>query len=293
MAKHLAGFGSLVLTAEVESQLTTISCATVERMLRKNRARKERLPRTGPHRANQVTKGVPMGRIPWDTKEPGHFETDLVHHGGESAAGEYGHTLQLIDVATGWSERVMLLGRSYQAMAAAFTQVLERLPFAVKELHPDNGTEFFNFHLVRFWKERVTGVKLSRSRPYQKNDNRNVEQKNDTLVRHYFGKLRLDTAEQIAVGNALYERMWLYYNLFQPVMHLREKTVEGDKVRRKWDEAQTPSQRLLATGVLSPEQQERLQALYEQTNPLQLRKEIYTGLAVLWDGALAPNETAA
>jgi hypothetical protein len=101
MAKHLARFGALVLTAEVESQLATISCATVERMLRKNRARKERLPRTGPHRANQVTKGVPMGRIPWDTKEPGHFETDLVHHGGESAAGEYGHTLQLIDVATG------------------------------------------------------------------------------------------------------------------------------------------------------------------------------------------------
>jgi hypothetical protein len=292
-AKHLAGFGSLVLTTEVESQLATISPATVERMLRKNRARKARLPRKGPHRANQVTKGVPMGRIPWDTKEPGHFETDLVHHGGESAAGEYAHTLQLIDVATGWSERVMLLGRGYQAMEAAFKQVIERLPFPVKELHPDNGTEFFNYHLVRFWKERVSGVKLSRSRPYQKNDNRHVEQKNDTLVRQYFGELRLDTSEQIAAGNALYERMWLYYNLFQPVMHLTEKTVEGDKVRRKWDEAQTPYQRLLATGVLSPEQQERLQALYEQTNPLQLREEIYRGLAALWDGALAQSGTAA
>jgi len=292
-AKHLAGFGSLVLTTEVESQLATISPATVERMLRKNRARKARLPRKGPHRANQVTKGVPMGRIPWDTKEPGHFETDLVHHGGESAAGEYAHTLQLIDVATGWSERVMLLGRGYQAMEAAFKQVIERLPFPVKELHPDNGTEFFNYHLVRFWKERVSGVHLSRSRPYQKNDNRHVEQKNDTLVRQYFGELRLDTSEQIAAGNALYERMWLYYNLFQPVMHLTEKTVEGDKVRRKWDEAQTPYQRLLATGVLSPEQQERLQALYEQTNPLQLREEIYRGLAALWDGALAQSGTAA
>ncbi len=223
IAKHLASFGSLILTAEVESQLATISGATVQRMLRKNRARKARLPRTGPHRANQVTKGVPMGRIGWNTKEPGHFETDLVHHGGESAAGEYGHTLQLIDVATGWSERVMLVGRGYQAMERAFTQVLERLPFAVKELHPDNGTEFFNSHLVRFWKEKVTGVHLSRSRPYQKNDNRHVEQKNDTLVRQYLGELRLDTAEQIAAGNALYERMWLYYNLFQPVMHRERK----------------------------------------------------------------------
>jgi hypothetical protein len=293
MAKHLACFGSLVLTTEVESQLATISAATVQRLLRKNRARKARLPRQGPHRANQVTKAVPMGRIAWDISDPGHFETDLVHHGGESASGEYGHTLQLIDVATGWSERVMLLGRGQQAMERAFNQVIERLPFAVKELHPDNGTEFFNHHLVRFWKEKVTGVTLSRSRPYQKNDNRNVEQKNDTLVRQYFGELRLDTPEQIAAGNALYERMWLYYNLFQPVMHLSEKIVEGDKVRRKWDEAKTPYQRLLATGVLSQEQQERLNTLYEQTNPLLLREEIYTGLAALWDAALAHHETAA
>jgi hypothetical protein len=293
MARHLASFGVLVLTVEIESQLATISCATVQRMLRKNRARKVRLPRTGPHRANQVTKGVPMGRIPWDTQEPGHFETDLVHHGGESAAGEYGYTLQLIDVATGWSERVMLLGRGQQAMEKAFAQVFERLPFAVKELHPDNGSEFFNAHLVRFWKEKVTGVHLSRSRPYQKNDNRYVEQKNDTLVRQYLGTLRLDTPEQIAAGNALYERMWLYYNLFQPVMHLCEKLVDQDKVRRKWDQAQTPYQRLLATGVLSQEQQQRLQTLYEQTNPLLLRDEIYAGLDALWETAVVQNGSAA
>ena len=216
-----------------------------------------------------------------------------MHQSGESSAGEYGHTLQLIDVATGWSERVMLLGRGYQAMREAFEQVSKRVPFAIKELHPDNGPEFFHWHLVRYWKEQVTGVHLSRSRPYHKNDNRNVEQKNDTLVRQYFGELRLETAEQIVAGNRLYERMWLYYNLFQPVMHLSEKTVEGDKVRRKWDQAQTPYQRLLATGVLSQEQQERLNELYEQTNPLQLREEIYIGLAALWDAALAPSGTAA
>jgi hypothetical protein len=293
MAKHLADFGSVVVTAEVESHRAPISPATVERMLRRNRARKARLPRKGPHRANQVTKGVPMGRIPWDTADPGHFETDLVHHGGENSTGEYGYTLQLIDVATGWSERMMLLGRGQQAMEAAFTEVLERLPFAVKELHPDNGTEFFNYHLVRFFKERVSGVKLSRSRPYQKNDNRNVEQKNDTLVRQYFGQLRLDTPEHIAAGNALYEQMRIYYNLFQPVLHLVEKTMEGDQVRRRWDEAQTPYQRLLSTGVLSPEQQASWQALYEQTNPLVLREKIYAGLAALWDGALTHHETAA
>ncbi len=101
MARHLASFGVLVLTAEIESQLATISCATVQRLLRKNRARKVRLPTQARIEPIRCGIGVPMGRIPWDTKEPGHFETDLVHHGGESAAREYGHTLQLIDVATG------------------------------------------------------------------------------------------------------------------------------------------------------------------------------------------------
>jgi len=92
------------------------------------------------------------------------------------------------------------------------------------------------------------GVQLSRSRPYQKNDNRLVEQKNDTLVRQYFGDLRFDRPEQIEAMNALYEQMWIYYNLFQPAMHLSEKTVVGDKVRRKWDQACTPFERLKATG---------------------------------------------
>ncbi len=292
-ATHLAGFGELLLTAEVERQLATISVATVERMLRKHRSRTVRLPRRGPRRANQVTKEVPMRRIPWQTSEPGHFEVDLVHHSGESTLGEYGHTLQLIDVATGWSERVMLMGRSYQAMREAFKQVSQRLPFAIKELHPDNGPEFFNWHLVRYWKDKVSGVQLSRSRPYHKNDNRYVEQKNDTLVRQYFGTLRLETPEQIEAGNRLYEQMWLYYNLFQPVLHLSAKTVVGGKVRRSWDEAQTPFERVKASGVLSHEHQQRLQALYEQTNPLQLRKAIYEGLTLLWEQAVVADGTAA
>jgi hypothetical protein len=234
-----------------------------------------------------------MKRIAWDIPDAGHFEVDLVHHSGERSAGEYGHTLQLIDVATGWSERVMLLGRSYQAMREAIEQVSQRLPFAIVELHPDNGPEFFNWHLVHYWKEKVTGVQLSRSRPYHKNDNRNVEQKNHTLVRQYFGQVRLETPEQIAAGNRLYEQMWVYYNLFQPVMHLSEKIVAGDRTQRIWDEPKTPYERLLATGVLSQEQQERLQQLYEQTNPWQLRQAIYTGLTQLWEQTTVHDGTAA
>jgi len=280
MAQHLARFGVVKLTREVEEQLQTISRATVSRVLRAYRSR--RLPQKGAERANQVTKGVPMGRLAWDITEPGHFEVDLVYHSGESTTGEHGHTIQMVDVATGWSERVAVMGRGQRAMQAGFERLLSRLPFAVVELHPDNGSEFFNYHLVRYWKEKVVGVHLSRSRPYQKNDNRIVEQKNDTLVRQYFGDLRFDRPEQIEAMNVLYEQMWIYYNLFQPVMHLIAKTVVADKVRRKWDQACTPYARLKATGKLSTEQEQRLQTLYEQTNPQQLREEIYQGLAQLW-----------
>jgi hypothetical protein len=118
-------------------------------------------------------------------------------------------------------------------------------------LHPDNGSEFFHNHLVRFWGEAITGLKLSRSRPYQKNDNRFVEQKNDPLVRPYFGTIRLETPEQVQAMNVLYEKMWVYYNFFQPVMHLQEKIYQEDKILRHWDQAQTPYQRLVATGALS------------------------------------------
>jgi len=234
-----------------------------------------------------------MGRIPWDIGEPGHFEVDLVHHGGESAAGLYGHTIQLIDVKTGWSERVAVMGRGQAAMEGGFRRLVERVPFAILELHPDNGSEFFNQHLVRYWKETVTGVHLSRSRPYQKNDNRMVEQKNDTLVRQYVGQVRLETPEQVAALDALYEQMWLYYNLFQPVLHLCEKTVVKDKVVRKWDQAKTPYERLRESSVLSSDQQARLQHLYEHTNPALLREDIYRRLDALWQMAMAQPGSAA
>ncbi len=293
MAQHLARFEPLGLTRQVQEQLATISRATVARILRKYRARVRRLPQKGAERANSATQGVPMGRISWEVSEPGHFEVDLVYHSGESTAGLHGHTIQLIDVATGWSERAAVLGRGQRAMEEGFAHILKRLPFPVKELHPDNGSEFFNHHLVRYWKEKVSGVQLSRSRPWHKNDNRMVEQKNDTLVRQYLGDLRLDTTEQIAALNTLYEQMWLYYNLFQPVLHLCEKTMVGDKVRRKWDAAKTPYERLLASGVLSHEQQARLQQFYEQTNPLQLREALYRQLEALWQSALKEPTSAA
>ena len=220
-----------------------------------------------------------MTRIPWDEQQPGHFETDLVHHSGASASGQFVCTVQMLDVATGWSGRRAVLGRSYVVMEHAFRRILHRLPFPVLELHPDNGSEFFNHHMMRFWKELVQGVSLSRSRPYNKNDNRFVEQKNDTLVRAYVGHERLDTVAQTLVLNRLYDKMGVYYNLFQPVMRLTEKTVirrEGQpaRVKRHYAPARTPFDRLCATNVMLPQHRQQLEALRDRTNPRQLRQEI-------------------
>ncbi len=140
-AQHLARFGELRLSAEVEGQVRQISEASVTRLLARHRTERLRLPRKGPERANSVTQDVPMGRIPWETPDPGHCELDLVHHAGASSAGEYAHTLQVVDVATGWSERVALLSRGQAAMGQACETAFARLPFAVVELHPDNGSE--------------------------------------------------------------------------------------------------------------------------------------------------------
>lgn len=273
-ARQLARWEELVLTAEVEEYLASISRATVQRLLQRFQLDAPKLPRRKPQPPNQFLRQAPMERLSWAIKVPGSFETDLVHHCGPLSAGEYVHTLQLVDIATGWSERVAVLGRTQAAMVAAFQKVLGRLPFPITHLHPDNGSEFFNDHLIRYFGEEITGLKLSRSRPYRKNDNRFVEQKNATLVRAYVGYQRLETPGQCAALNALYDQLWVYYNLFQPVLHLVSKEVVDGKLRRRWDQAQTPYQRLLSHNILSSEQQERLATLYDNTNPLKLRKLI-------------------
>ncbi len=189
MAEQLAPHGELQLSPLLLEKLGCISVSTVRRSLKKIEQLDQcRLPRRkGPKRPNRVTRNIPMKRIPWKEQQPGHFEVDLVHHSGHSAAGDYVHTVQAIDVATGWSERVAVLGRSQPAMEDAFRRIpalaplgaprreVAGLPFPVLEIHPDNGGEFFNDHLVRFWKDVIKGVHLSRSRPFQKNDNYFVE----------------------------------------------------------------------------------------------------------------------
>ena len=148
----LARHGEMEVSPSLLEQLGSISVSTVRRRLKKiDRLQLWRLPRRKrPKRPNSVTRNIPMTVIPWNEQEPGHFEVDLVHQCGVSASGDYVHTVQMIDVATGWSERAGMLGRSQRVTVDAFRRMLARLPFPVIEIHPDNGSEFFNGHLVRF-----------------------------------------------------------------------------------------------------------------------------------------------
>lgn len=279
LAEQLVRHGELHLSAPVRAQLGTISVATVKRHLAHLQQDEPRRARRPPRQASELARHIPMRRIPWDEGRPGHFEVDLVHHCGASAEGQYLHTLQMIDVATGWSERVAVLGRSYLVMADGFRRCQARLPFAVRELHPDHGSEFLNDLMIQFWHKQPQIPDLSRSRPYQKNDNRFVEQKNQSLVRVFWGDIRLDTVAQANRLNPLYDRMWLYYNFFQPVLRLAEKRITGtgaeQTIRRRFDRPQTPFERLCAAGVLAPKRQAALEQLRQQTNPRQLRQDIY------------------
>jgi hypothetical protein len=297
LAKHLSAHGEMDASDELLEKLGRVSVSTVRRIMDRIRQDEPRLPRKRPRPRNHLLRDIPMKRIPWNEQEPGHLETDLVHHCGRSASGEYVCSVQMVDVATGWSERHAILGRSYLVVQDGFSRILARIPFPVVEVHPDNGSEFFNHHMLRFWDEAVQGVELSRSRPYQKNDNRFVEQKNSTLVRAYLGYDRLDTVAHTLAINDLYDKMWVFYNLFQPVMRLAEKTWireegQSSRVKRRYDLARTPFDRVCETKAISQEKRQELEALRDRTNPRQLRNEIYDLIAYISSlPCAAPGQT--
>jgi len=278
MAKHLIQHGELHTSPEVLQKLGQISVSTLWRLLPCGELERPRLAHSKkrPGVPQPLRAAVPVRRIAWDEPQPGHCEADLVHHCGPNPEGQYVHSLQLVDVTTGWSECAASLGRSFLVLEDGFQRILNRLPFPLVELHPDNGSEFFNAFLLKFLQDRVKGLQLSRSRPFQKNDNRFVEENNFSLVRAYVGYQRLDTVAQTNLLNQLYDQLWLYHNFFQPVMRLKEKIPTANPLytKRVYDQAQTPFDRLCVKGVLAPDQAQQLRALREATNPCQLRRSI-------------------
>lgn len=284
-AQKLALHGHLTLQPSTEALLTTISISTLQRI--QQRVRRNSPPRPKPPRAspNPHRSRLPARRIAGDIGEPGHLEVDLVHHCGPATRGEYVHTLHLVDVATGWSEPVGVLGRSFVVMRDGFQRCEARLPFPVQELHPDNGAEFLNNHMMRYWGERFPDAELSRSRPYHKDDNPFVEHRNGDLVRRWLGHDRLDSVAQTLAPQRFYDRLWAYYNFFHPVMRLvgKETDPETGKVHRTWDSARTPYERVREAGVLTPDKEAELDTLFRDTDPLALHRELEREAVALFD----------
>ena len=288
MAEHLARHEELDVNAEVLEKLGRISISTVRRIVGSVTRIPERISsvRKPSRRKQKLRESIPTKRIAWHETEIGHFETDTVHHCGMSASGLYIHTLQMSDVATGWGETTATLGRSYRVMEDGFGRIQSRTPLPIKEVHPDNGSEFLNAHVLKFWKNEYKNAEISRSRPYQKNDNRFVEEDNGSFVRAYIGYLRLDTVQQTFLLNQIYEKLGFYHNFFLPVMRQKEKHYSKDHStppKRKHDQARTPFDRLCETKQLPPEQIGELRALRDATNPIILRREIEGMLLKLFE----------
>lgn len=270
---NLRDLRELVISDEVAEKLKIISPKTIDRKLKHQ---KEVLHRNRKyHRGNNplIYQEIPVRAGDWDRSLVGQIQIDLVEHCGSSASGQFINSVSTAEIATGWWEGEGVMGRSQEKTFNALTNIRGRTPFNWLEIHPDNDSTFINWHLVRY--AEAEGIILSRSRPYKKNDNCFVEQKNSTHIRSSFGHLRYDTEKELEIINDLYRNeLGLYKNFFQPVMKLKEKTRIKGKVHRKYDVPKTPYQRVMESDQISEKVKKQLQDLYQSLNPAELKRKI-------------------
>ncbi len=261
------------LPVEIEQQLLRISPRQIDRRLRakKTHLRRRIYGRTRP--GALLKHQIPVKTDHWDVKVPGFTEVDLVAHSGNSGSGEFAHSLNVTDIQTTWTETRALLGRSQVAVVEAFDEIAGALPFRLLGIDSDNGSEFLNWHLGAWCAKR--DIQFTRGRPYKKDDNAHVEQKNWTHVRKLLGWDRYDSPPALEAINDLYRnelRLWL--NLYLPSVKLLRKVWVGSKLRRVYDAAQTPLQRVIASGLADPVQIASLQALMKNLDPFALAQAI-------------------
>jgi len=266
------------LTTVQEKQLRAISPATIDRHLAdvKRRLRRKTYGTTKP--GTLLKHMIPIQTQAWDVRRPGYLETDTVAHCGTSTEGLYVSTLDTTDFDTTWSERRAILGKGEKAVADAMTEIEEELPFRVRGLDSDSGGEFINYSLVRFCQDRK--IRFTRSRPYKKNDNAHIEQKNWTHVRKLFGYSRFESQEACDAMNDLYRNeLRLFQNVFQPSVKLLKKVRRGARVTRVYDKPRTPWQRVLLSKYVDPQKVKELQRQIVNVDPFKLSDIIDKKLA--------------
>jgi transposase InsO family protein len=265
--------GEMTLDDEVRRKLIRISPATIDRLLAPARKRYQLRARSQTKPGTLLKHQIPIRTwSDWNEARPGFVEIDLVSHEGGDPRGEFAYTLDATDICTGWTETVAVRNRAELWVFAGLKEALARFPFKIRGIDSDNGSEFINNHLVRYCKEQK--ITFTRSRPYRKNDNCFVEQKNSSVVRRTVGYARHDTPEELELLNELYSRLRLYANYFQPVMKLVEKTRTGSRVSKKYDKARTPYGRVLTSRDIAKRVKQDLRRGYKELNPVPLGREI-------------------
>lgn len=276
-AMQLEHHGEIKLTSEITQNLQKISRATLAR-----RIAKWRLPRAKQIPADKrpsahLRSEIPVERYDWNEAKPGALEIDLVEHNGGSSLGHFAYTLSIVDVVTGYSRRLAVLGRGQAGVTAALERALTQWPYAVWGIHSDNGSEFINNQLLRF--TRAQELSFTRSRPYKKNDNAHVEQKNRFLVREIVGYERYDTPEHVEWLNIVYAWLDVYANACLPLRKVIEKKRNGGHVQKKYDTAKTPLQRALDAAVVRVDYEQPWSEWADSLNPLQIHRQLMTLLA--------------
>lgn len=272
--------GELALDADTRRLLLHMSAATADRLLHHERQNKGRgLGTTKP--GTLLKKSIPIRTFAdWDDKRPGFFEADLVAHCGDSTGGDFVHTLMLVDVATGWTDFEPLAHKSQKAVTAAIDRIRKRLPYPMLGLDSDNGAEFINGTLTRYC--ALHHITFTRSRPYKKNDQPYVEQKNWSVVRQMVGYERYEGPRAARQMQTLYDQLRTYVNYFQPLMKMTNKKRIGSRLYKQYDTARTPYQRVLDVPEASAESKAALQRQFLSLNPAAQLRHIHQLQEQLW-----------
>lgn len=262
--------------------LMKMSKSTIDAYLKPYKAQYRRHWNSGTRAGKYIKTMIPLKPLDYNVTSIGHVEADTVHHCGGSLSGVYALTLTVTDILTSWTECRAMWGKSMFGVTQSMIDIEKHLPFKINTICTDNGNEFLNHQFVRYLQDRAEKVALKRGRPYRKNDQCYVEQKNFTHVRELFGWERMDKKELIEVMNDIYRNEWsLLQNLFYPSMKLESKLRIGAKYKKKYSEPQTPLERVLASPSVAPEVKEKLRQLEQTTNPFELKKIIETKLKII------------
>ncbi len=274
-AEAMMRHNEIKIGKEIIKQLESISPSTIDRRLKKERKIRRLLKSRGTTRHGSLLKSsIPIRITNWNTNELGFAEMDTVAHNGGNPAGEFIYSLDLVEIYSGWSEQRAVMGKGEAGVIKKIEDIKSSMPFKIKGLDSDGGSEFINWHMVKYCKENE--IFFTRSRPDMKNDNAYVEQKNRTHIREWLKYRRYDTQEQLGMINDLYENeMRLFNNFFRPVMKIKSKEKVNNSVcKKKYDKARTPYHRLINSDFIDESKKQELTDLYLSLNPVQLKKEI-------------------